>query len=87
MASLAVVCFGSVHRALGVAAQTCGKLDLAVTHLQAAVAASARLGHRPAALQARAELGIAYVQRVRLATHSAGMLSSRKPWLRPISWA
>jgi tetratricopeptide (TPR) repeat protein len=63
MASLAVVCFGSVHRALGVAALTCGKLDLAVTHLQAAVAASTRLGHRPAALQARAELGIAYVQR------------------------
>src|SRR6266852_5718806 len=63
MASLAVVCFGSVHRALGVAALTCGKLDLAVTHLHAAVAASARLGHRPAALQAQAELGIAYVQR------------------------
>jgi hypothetical protein len=63
MASLAVVCFGSVHRALGIAALTCGKLDLAVTHLQAAVAASARLGHRPAVLQARAELGIAYVQR------------------------
>jgi len=63
MASLAVVCFGSVHRALGVAALTCGQLDLAVTHLQAAVVASARLGHRPAALQARAELGLAYVQR------------------------
>src|SRR5262249_35159148 len=28
MASLAVVCFGSVHRALGVAALTCGKRDL-----------------------------------------------------------
>jgi hypothetical protein len=63
MASLAVVCFGSVHRSLGVAAQTCGKLDLAVTHLQAATAACTRLGHRPAALQAQAELGIAYVQR------------------------
>jgi hypothetical protein len=63
MASLAVVCFGSMHRALGIAALTCGQLDLAVTHLQAAVAASARLGHRPAALQARAELGLAYVQR------------------------
>src|SRR6266852_4422386 len=63
MASLGVVCFGSVHRALGVAALTCGKRDLAVTHLHAAVAASARLGHRPAALQAQAELGIAYVQR------------------------
>jgi hypothetical protein len=47
----------------GVATQTCGKRDLAVTHLQAAVAACARLSHRPAALQARAELGIAYVQR------------------------
>lgn len=63
MASLAVVCFGPVQRALGVAALTCGKLDLAATHLQAAVAASVRLGHRPAALQARAELGVTYIQR------------------------
>jgi len=63
MASLAVVCFGSVHRALGVAALTCRKLDLAIEHLRAAVAASTRLGHRPAALQARAELGFAHLQR------------------------
>ena len=63
MASLAVVCFGSVHRALGVAALTCGKLDLAIEHLRAAVAANARLGHRPAALQARAELALACLQR------------------------
>ena len=63
MASLAVVCFGSVHRALGVAALTCRKLDLAVEHLRTAAIASTRLGHRPAAIQARAELGIAYVQR------------------------
>jgi hypothetical protein len=63
MASLAVVCFGSVHRTLGVAALTCRKLDLAVEHLHAAVAASVRLGHRPAAIQARAELGLAHLQR------------------------
>jgi hypothetical protein len=63
MASLAVVCFSSVHRALGVAALTCRKLDLAVEHLRAAVAASVRLGHRPAAIQARAELGVAHLQR------------------------
>jgi tetratricopeptide (TPR) repeat protein len=63
MASLAVVCFGSVHRALGVAALTCDKVDLAIEHLGAAVTASTRLGHRPAALQARAELGLAHLQR------------------------
>jgi hypothetical protein len=63
MASLAVVCFGSVHRALGIAALTYRKLDLAIAHLRAAVTASTRLGHRPAALQARAELGLAHLQR------------------------
>jgi tetratricopeptide (TPR) repeat protein len=63
MASLAVVCFGSAHRPLGVAALTCGKLDLAIEHFAAAVAASERLGHRPAATQARAELGLALQRR------------------------
>jgi hypothetical protein len=63
MASLAVVCFGSVHRALGIAALTYRQLDLAIEHLRTAVTASTRLGHRPAALQARAELGITYLQR------------------------
>jgi len=63
MASLAVVCFGSVHRALGVAALTCRKLDLAIEHLGAAVAASTRLDHRLTALQARAELGVVHLQR------------------------
>jgi hypothetical protein len=63
MASLAVVCFGSVHRPLGVAALTSGKLDVAIEHLQAAVAASQRIGHQPAVIQARAELALAYLQR------------------------
>jgi hypothetical protein len=59
MASLGIVCFGSVHRCLGLAASTCGKLDLAIEHFAAAVAANGELGHRPAAIQAQAELGIA----------------------------
>jgi hypothetical protein len=63
MASLAIVCFGSVHRALGVAAQSCGKLDLAVEHFAAALAANQELGHRPAAIQSQAELSLARLRR------------------------
>ena len=63
MASLAVVCFGSAHRALGLAALTCGEYDRAVEHLGSAIAASERLGHHPAAVQARAELGLARIRR------------------------
>ncbi len=63
MASLAVVCFGSTHRVLGLAAQTCGKLDLAIEHFAAALAANEQLGHRPAAAQARAELALARLRR------------------------
>jgi hypothetical protein len=47
MASLAVACFGSAHRPLGLAALTFGELDLAVDHLEAAVRAELRLGNRP----------------------------------------
>jgi hypothetical protein len=65
MGSIAVVCFGSVHRALALAALTCGKVDLAVEHLVAAEAANERLGHRPAAIQSRAELGQALLRRGR----------------------
>ena len=63
MASLAVVCFGSVHRPLGIAALACGKVDLAIEHFVAAVAANERLGHRPATIQARAELAFALLRR------------------------
>src|SRR5262249_9075571 len=63
MASLGIVCFGSVHRPLGLAALTCGKLDLAIAHFAAAVAAAEALGHRPAAIQAQADLGRARLQR------------------------
>jgi tetratricopeptide (TPR) repeat protein len=77
MASLAVVCFGSVQRALGVAALTCRRYDLAIEHLRTAVAASMRLGHQPAAIQARAELGLAYLQR-----HNAGDLPRGHAFLK-----
>jgi tetratricopeptide (TPR) repeat protein len=63
MASMAIVCFGSVHRCLGVAAQACGKLELAIEHFAAGLAANERLGHRPAALQCQAELALARLQR------------------------
>jgi DNA-binding CsgD family transcriptional regulator len=63
MASVGVVCFGSTHRSLGVAALTGGKLDVAIEHFGAAVTVNERLGHRPAAVQARAELGMALLRR------------------------
>jgi hypothetical protein len=65
MASLACVCFGSVHRLLGVAALAGGRVDPAVAHLEAAVTANERLDHRPAAIQARGELALAYLRRGR----------------------
>ena len=63
MASLAIVCFGSTHRPLALAAQACGHLDLAITHFRAAVAANDEIGHRPAAVLCRAELGLAHLRR------------------------
>jgi len=47
MASLAVTCFGSAHRPLGLAALTLGDAEGAVRHLQAAVDADLRLGNLP----------------------------------------
>jgi len=65
MASLAVACLGSAHRSLAVAAFTCGNIDLAIEHFVTAVAANERLGHRPAAIQARAELALALLRRAK----------------------
>lgn len=73
MASLAIVCFGSVHRPLALAALTCGKIDLAIEHFTAAVQANERLGHRPAAIQARAELALTLRQRT-------GTNNGRRGW-------
>jgi hypothetical protein len=56
MASLAVTCFGSVHRALGSAASAMGDQDLAVGHLEAACSADLRLGNAPSAVLASTRL-------------------------------
>jgi tetratricopeptide (TPR) repeat protein len=63
MASLAVVCLGSTHRALGVAALTFGDVDLAVRHLQAAVTGNRRLANRPFATIAAVDLAEALLRR------------------------
>ena len=63
MASLAVLCFGSAHRALGIAALTFGDVDLAVGHLEAAVTANRRLGNRPFATIAAGDLAEALLRR------------------------
>ena len=48
LVGLGVACFGSVHRPLGVAALTFGNIDLAIEHLESAVAANLALGNLPA---------------------------------------
>ncbi|QUQ63005.1 AAA ATPase domain protein [Kutzneria sp. CA-103260] len=54
--SLAIVCFGSTERGLGLAAATFGDLDRAEAHLRRAVAANLRLGHLPMAACSKANL-------------------------------
>jgi hypothetical protein len=56
MGSIAVVCLGSCHRALGLAARVLGDLDRAVRELSSAVVHSERLGNRPMAAMSRADL-------------------------------
>ena len=63
MGSLAVVCLGSTHRALGIAALTFGDVELAVGHLQAAVAANRRLANRPMATIAATDLAASLLRR------------------------
>jgi len=53
MASLAVVCLGSVQHTLGVAALGAGRLDQSIEHLAGAVRHNLALGHRPALLASR----------------------------------
>ncbi|WP_235921504.1 hypothetical protein [Lentzea tibetensis] len=53
VAGPAVVCFGSVHHALGVASLTTGETERAVAHLREAVHRDLALGHWPALLVAR----------------------------------
>ncbi len=65
MASLGVMCFGSVDRALGIAARTAGRLEDAVAHLEAAVETDRRLGNRPMLALTRGDLGVTLLRRGR----------------------
>jgi hypothetical protein len=95
MASLAIACFGSVHRALGLAASTFGDLDVAVTHLERAVDAELALGNRPChaistayladALQRRGDAGsrerIIALRRAAIETaRECGMTARAQDW-------
>jgi hypothetical protein len=63
MPSLAVVCFGSVERVLGLVALARHDVDGAVRHLERAVDANVRLGNRPLAACSRADLAHALLRR------------------------
>ncbi len=63
MPSLAVVCFGSTHRPLGLAALAFGDLDLAIEHLELAILANVRLANWPMTACARANLAEALRRR------------------------
>ncbi len=63
MASLAVACFGSAHRPLGLAALTFGDSNLAIEHLEAAVVADLAVGNRPCHAIDRATLADALDRR------------------------
>ncbi|MDN3356336.1 AAA family ATPase [Actinomadura sp. DC4] len=63
MPSLAVTCFGSAERPLGLAALTFGRPDRAVEHLERAVAADRLLGNRPLTAIALGDLAEALLRR------------------------
>jgi tetratricopeptide (TPR) repeat protein len=63
MPSLGVICLGSTERFLGLAARTTGDLDQAVTHFERAIAADRRLGNRPLAAMAAADLATTLARR------------------------
>ncbi|GGM35030.1 hypothetical protein ACFFX1_44230 [Dactylosporangium sucinum] len=63
VASFGSLCLGSAEHALGVAALTMGRLDLAVGHFAAAIRANLALWHRPAVLVSRARYAQALARR------------------------
>ena len=68
MPSLAVTCFGSTRRVLGLAAVTAGDLSGGIAHLERAVTATRLLGNRPVTAITMADLARAYLRR----QHGAG---------------
>ena len=63
MPSLGVICLGSTERFLGLAARTTGDLDQAISHFERAIAADRRLGNRPLAAIAAADLASTLAER------------------------
>jgi len=63
MPSLAVVCFGSTHRPLGLAALIGGDVEAAIRHLRQALTANLRLENRPLVACTRADLAAALTRR------------------------
>lgn len=63
MPSLAVTCFGSTERPLGLAALAFGDINAAIDHLERAAAANEALGHRPLIAITQADLAGALGQR------------------------
>jgi hypothetical protein len=61
--SLGITCFGSVQHALGVAALTSDRLDLAIGHFRAAVQHNLALSHWPAVVSSRSRLAQACTHR------------------------
>jgi hypothetical protein len=57
---LGVTCFGAAEQALGVAALTMRRLDLAIEHLRAAARQNLALAHWPALVMARQRLALAH---------------------------
>lgn len=63
ISSLGILCLGSAHHSLGLAAFTMGDLDRAVNHLEHAVHGNLALGHWPAVALSRTRLGQALALR------------------------
>jgi tetratricopeptide (TPR) repeat protein len=63
MPSLGVICLGSTERFLALAARTTGDADRAIAHFERAITADRRLGNRPLAAIAAADLASALARR------------------------
>ncbi len=65
MPSLGVICLGSTERFRGLAARAISDTDQAITHFERAIAADRRLGNRPLAAIAAADLASTLARRAR----------------------
>jgi tetratricopeptide (TPR) repeat protein len=81
MPSLGVICLGSTERFLALAARTTGDADRAIAHLERAIAADRRLGNRPLAAIAAADLASALAHR----GHAGDRARAAALWERAIS--